>query len=317
MRKLRQRGTACQVFNNRRRVDANIEVGFEKEGVWPGRWDDMQLIQKGLILARWDGTLLVQAVGLILEGIDNRRSLHGGRGDMNYSHTRQVRHFLMAIMISAWAALCLSCNGGQTMTEMVPDSMMGWERLGPVETYDRETIFDYINGAGEVYLAYGFSEVQVYRFARPENPEISVEVFHMGSDHDAYGVFSHSRMEEQTGIGSGYEYRGSVLCFWKGSYLVCVMADKQTDESKEAVFALARAVADTIEESGKKPELLRCLPKDGLDRGSVRYFHNHASLNYHYFLAEENVLMLSDETEAVMGVYEPGNIHLVCIRYDS
>lgn len=231
---------------------------------------------------------------------------------MTYSYNTRAWKIIFGIATAICLSAIISCDGGKNM---VPEKMMGWERQGTVETYDRETIFDYIDGAGEVYLAYGFSKVDVYRFTRADNPDITVEVFHMGSAHDAYGVFSHSRMEEQTGIGDGYEYRGSVLCFWAGSHLVCVMADKQIDQSKEAVFALARAVADNIKETGEKPDMVEYLPQENLDPGSVRYFHNYASMNYHYFLAEENVLGLSQETEAVLGVYEPGDTYLICIRY--
>jgi len=227
---------------------------------------------------------------------------------------------MSAIIIYLLATLALlSCGGdtnnGESMEQLVPTQLQGWTLDGEPKTYDRQTIFDYIDGAGEVYLAYGFQKVMVFTFAKPQNPEITVEVFDMQSAEDAFGVFSHARMESETGIGQEYEYRGSLLCFWKGPWYVCVLAARQTPESKEAVYAMAREIADRITPTGPKPEIVSYLPVENRDPGSLRFFHNHASLNYHYFLAEENILNLSEETDAAIARYQPGSTYLVCIMY--
>lgn len=203
------------------------------------------------------------------------------------------------------------------MQQLVPEEILGWKSQPTVEEYDRETIFKYINGAGEVFLSYGFQSVTVSRFAKPEAPEISVEIFDMNAAEDAYGVFSHSREKEETGIGQGYEYQGSLLCFWKSRYFVCVRAEQETPESKDAVFALAREIDGNITDSGAKPEIINYLPSANLGKGSVRFFHGHPSLNYHYFLAEDNLLQLNQNTKAALGQYNPGPVHLLCVQYPN
>ena len=35
----------------------------------------------------------------------------------------------------------------------------GWKLVSPVGTYDKQTIFEYINGAAELYFAYDFRSV--------------------------------------------------------------------------------------------------------------------------------------------------------------
>jgi hypothetical protein len=195
--------------------------------------------------------------------------------------------------------------------------MLGWQLQQPVETYDRETIFDYIDGAGEVYLMYGFRTVSVFQFVQPDKPGITVEIFDMGSAEDAYGIFSHARESEETGIGQGYEYKGSLLCFWQGPYFVCIQAEQETAQTKEAVFALAKAIDKKIPPSGGKPKLLAYLPEEGLKPYTIRFFHTHTSLNYHYFLANQNILNLSRDTRAVLAEYEPGSTYLLCIQYPS
>jgi len=203
------------------------------------------------------------------------------------------------------------------MREFVPNEIYGWRAQGEVEIYDRKTIFDYIDGAGEIYLAYGFRKVMVFRFIKASDPTILVELFDMGSPEDAFGVFSHAREGEEQGIGQGSEYRGGLLCFWKGNFFVCIFSERETPEAKKAVFDLAEKIAEKIEVTGAKPKLLDYLPAEGLLNQSVRYFHLHASLNYHYFVASQNILKLNQQTEAVLARYQPGGGFLLCVRYQN
>jgi hypothetical protein len=204
-----------------------------------------------------------------------------------------------------------------SMRQFIPEKIHGWNLQDSVETYDRETIFDYIDGAGEVYRSYGFRNVEVYRFTAADKPEITVEIFDMGSPDDAYGVFSHARESEESGIGEAYEFRGSLICFWKDRYFVCALAEEGTPETKEAVFALSREIDKALPASTGRPALVGLLPEEDLLPNSIRYFHTHPLLNYHYFLSEQNILGLSEQTDAVLAAYAPGTVYLLFIKYRS
>jgi len=238
---------------------------------------------------------------------------------MNY---RQAAKYTMSGLASSVLAVMLvtGCGKSQekaaaTMERMAPQEIDGWKMSEKPEVYDRQSIFDYIDGAGEVYLAYNLAEVTVFHYSKPDNPDVTAEVFDMGSDEDAYGVFSHAREDEVPGIGQGYEYRGGVLFFWKGKYYVSAVTDKETPESKEAVFALAKDIAGRIPEMGSRPKLVDVLPRDSLIPFSVRYFHVNSILSYHYYMSEENVLKLNKGTRAVLAQYQPGSTYLLCIEY--
>lgn len=237
------------------------------------------------------------------------------------SYRRIVKYiYIMPVLAVLAALLTIGCGKSQEraavkMENMAPQEINGWKMTEKPEAFDRQTIFNYIDGAGEVYLAYNFAEVMVFHYSKPDNPDVTAEIFDMGSPEDAYGVFSHSRESEEAGIGQGYEYRSGVLFFWKDKYYVSAVTDKETPESKEAVFALAKDIADRIPEMGTRPKLVDVLPQDGLIPLSVRYFHVHSILNYHYFLSEENVLNLSKSTRAVLAQYQPGTTYLLCVEY--
>lgn len=228
------------------------------------------------------------------------------------------------IFVIIISILLLSCTqeqpkkSGGTMTEFVPKNISGWQLQDVVESYDGKTIFDYIDGAGEVYLSYGFNNVSVFRYLKPDAPEVSVEIFDMGSDEDAYGVFTYSRESEQSGIGQVYEQIGSVICFWQSKYFVCVRADEKTEETGEAITQLAKVIDEALPHSGNKPKLLKYIPHENLLPGSIRFLHTHSALNYHHYIDVENILNLDSNTNIVMAEYRAANtFYLVAIEYKA
>ena len=52
----------------------------------------------------------------------------------------------------------------------LPSEVQGWKWDGKDETHNNQTIFKYINGAGELYLAYGFKGLTVRRFEGAGKP---------------------------------------------------------------------------------------------------------------------------------------------------
>jgi len=200
---------------------------------------------------------------------------------------------------------------------VLPDTLGEWVRHPASVTYDRETIFDYINGAGEVYRSYAFSHLRVERYQRPEDEGVTVEIFDMGNPQDAYGVFSYAREEEEEGIGAGFERKGSILCFWQNRFYVCIAAERSYQDPGTVLEEVAKGIAASLPSSGVRPLLVGALPSEGLIPFSDRFFHLHQTLNYNYYLVRENVLNLSHETNAVLARYAPGSTYLLMIQYGS
>ncbi|MBU1317829.1 MAG: hypothetical protein KKG33_11875 [candidate division Zixibacteria bacterium] len=223
--------------------------------------------------------------------------------------------FVLAILTLAGCGQSVEKGGVINMQNLMPTEIAGWKADAATELYDRETIFDYMDGAGEVYRMYDYREMAVRRFVNPTQPGIVVEIFDMGSSKDAFGIFSHSRDEEVRVPGQGAEYRTGMFYFWKDKYFVSIVTEKETPETKEALCEMAAAIDLKIKSKGAKPDILECLPDQNLSASSVRYFHLYTSLNYHYYLSDQNILMLSDKTDAVLGIYQPDAAYLTCIRY--
>jgi hypothetical protein len=203
----------------------------------------------------------------------------------------------------------------------LPSEAEGWKWDGKEERYDDKAIFNYIDGAGELYLAYGFQSLIVRRLEKQGKPLITADVYEMGSSADAYGVFSFERQDAEAGIGQGSEFGGGLLRFWKGNYFVSVYAEGEGDDVDRAVKALGRAVAASISKTGPKPQLIEYLPGKsfGLDEKNIYFFRSHVLLNQRFFIAHQNILQLGPTVETVLAEYRPGRekMRLLLIRYPS
>jgi len=195
----------------------------------------------------------------------------------------------------------------------------GWKWDGQIKHFNARGLFDYMDGAAELYLAYGVQSLDVYQWERSGHPSLSMEIYKMGSPADAYGIFSFERQDEDAGIGQGSEFGGGMLRFWKGPYFVSLYGEGEGPELKAAILHLGKEVAQSIPQSGAPPRLIHALPdaKFGLIPKSVRYVRSHVLLNQRFFVANQNILRLSPQTEAVIAQYTRGSqkVHLLLIRY--
>jgi hypothetical protein len=200
----------------------------------------------------------------------------------------------------------------------LPTEVAGWQATGDDVIYDTETIFQYIDGHAEVYLAYGMSRCLARRYSGPSGePDIVLDLFELASAADAYGVFTHDRDGDEVDVGQGALLRTGWLSFWKGRWFGSVYSEGESEPAYDAVIAIARVAADTIAEEGEVPALVSELPVDGLDARSVRFLHTQEILNGVVYLGFENVLRFGPETDAVLGRYEreDGNAWLLLVNY--
>jgi hypothetical protein len=202
---------------------------------------------------------------------------------------------ILGAFLTAWGIL-----GPQSL----PAEAGGWRSVGPPARYDAETIFQYIDGHGEVYRAYGMIACLAQRYAGPAGEsDIVADVFEMPSSADAFGVFSHTREGEPADVGQGASFGYGTLAFWKGRFFVSVTAEQDGARTRAAVLELGRALAAAVDVEGVPPPLLLRLPADGLDAGSTVYLRHPQILNVHIALGSDNVLGVRPATPAVLGRY--------------
>jgi hypothetical protein len=210
-------------------------------------------------------------------------------------------------------------QGKMSREILLPSEAASWKWDGKEMKYNSKTLFKYIDGAAELYLAYGFQNLTVRRFEKSNQPPILLELYEMASSEDAYGVFSFEHQDEAVGIGQGSEFGGGLLRFWKDKYFVSIYAEGEGAEVESGILKVGRAVANSIPAVGPEPKLVGFIPgKDlGLVDKSLRYLKSHVLLNQRFFIAHQNILNVSRKTEAVLAQYlqDKQKTQLLLIRY--
>ena len=199
----------------------------------------------------------------------------------------------------------------------LPDSVGVWKKAETPDIYLPETLSKYIDGGAELYLSYNFQAALALKYRDPDQNEIEVDVFDMGSSPDAFGVFAHSRETIDNSFGQGSEYAAGLLTFWKDRYYVSILAYPETPAKKDVVFQIGRAIEAATTTTGALPAVIGRLPEENLVPESVHYFHHYIWLNSFCFVSNDNVLNIGPDTPAALGKYKQagGSAFLLVVRY--
>jgi hypothetical protein len=216
----------------------------------------------------------------------------------------------------------ISVVGGdmKDLAQSIPKKILDWESVSHDGVYDRKTLYDYMDGGAEVYLAFDFRNVFVRKYQNPAKEEIALDIYDMGSPEEAFGVFSCDRADPEAGIGQESEYGYGLLRFRQGRYFVSITAAGDEERAEKAILELGKAVAPLLGPAGPPPDLLKCLPESGLKENRTSYFHAAVNLNNRFFVASENILGLGKDTDCVFAEYETGSEEsgdLLIVRYQD
>ena len=204
----------------------------------------------------------------------------------------------------------------------LPKTIGHWTRPDSPRIINSKNIFDYMNGAGELYLGYRFNHLEVYEYTADNEKSILVELYYMKTSDDAFGLLSLDWGGERVSFSDSPAntanqslasstrvlYGAGLLRVWSANLYARIMAFRETPDSKQALLALGQAITAN-RKSPPEPELLKILPLTidsswKLRKDRLSFFRSYLVLNSVYYLSEENILDLDLSTEAITAPYE-------------
>jgi hypothetical protein len=195
----------------------------------------------------------------------------------------------VAILIITMSCLAIPVFGAERTIEKVlpePSCAEGWTLDGNVTFFDKDTLFDRINGESELYFPYGFEKLAYARYESRQNPAIAVDadVYTMGSLLDAFGMFANYRRKDDADIAIGAQgtISPSQVFFYQDRYFVRLQATGTTSISKDVFLACAGAISRNLPKSTGRPRELDALDVPGVLTKSERYVAQ-SLLGYDFF----------------------------------
>lgn len=149
----------------------------------------------------------------------------------------------------------------------------GWTLVDQEYRYGRDNLWEYINGAAELFLTYRFRELIVADFEQGDEA-ITVSVYDMGRPLDAFGVFETEKPDKaevlaDVGAGAVLQAPYQGLLF-KDRFYVKIEAGAG-DVSAEKLGGAMKDVAAGLPGDGGLPPQLAALPEEGRVPGSVAF----------------------------------------------
>jgi len=215
-------------------------------------------------------------------------------------------------LVSAGAAP-ENVNAAEPLAELVigENVLTGYVAVKQPERYRPESLWNYINGGALPYLDYGVGDVVTFSGKlAPYDFEIVTDIYDMGSNRNAFGIYSSERFPDYnyTDIGEEGYITDNGVYFWKNRYYIKVFSNAPETPSTDPIERIARTVAERIPDGKGMPAVLTVFPDDGRIPKSESfiaknvlgqdYLSNGFSVTYHF----------GDE-EYQLYILEAGNIN--------
>jgi len=215
----------------------------------------------------------------------------------------------VVILLSAVTSVQASPGAEALVETRLPD---GWRWTDEAVEYDRDSIYEYLDGGAMFYLSYSLESLVVRTCGGPEGVPVTVEVYAFAPGGDSHGVFlNETRGERPTGPWDDAVYGAGLLKAREGRFIVRAQSGRRGDALKEALNAVASALCVKLSSDDPPPRLLAdaraCVDPGEVVEDTERFFHTQDSLSSYYYLGADNVLGLSADTDCVLVHLRPGD----------
>ncbi len=150
----------------------------------------------------------------------------------------------------------------------------GWYKTLKTEVYYPNSLWNYIDGAADMYLEYDFVDLHLAEYRMNEKYFI-VEFYHHNNANCAFGIYSQERPVniEILNIGAEGYQDGAVLNFLVDDYYIKLSTSSNDKLVENTMIEAARKIAQAINISAKFPRLLKCFPQQDKILNSEKYIH--------------------------------------------
>ncbi len=139
----------------------------------------------------------------------------------------------------------------------------GWVVKAEPTVYGPETLWDFIDGAADLYLSYAFVDLHVAYYTNREGIEVRAELYRHDSSEDAYGIYSQERSPESPPAPFGCEgYLDSgMLNYVCGPVYVKLSSNQEGDSVAPALATVAGTIEVALGGPTSMPGGFSLLPR--------------------------------------------------------
>ena len=194
--------------------------------------------------------------------------------------TKKSYSYVWSAILLAMALFMAPFEYGNIQEDKIPSAdallsrLEGWKLIEKPLSFLPENLFEYINGAAEIYLAYDFRSLTVMQFGQEGSPvNLSAEIYEMATSNNAFGIYSAERFPDNNFIPvgvQGYIEEGALNCLIGKSYvkLICFEGGEKCGDYLKLA---AEAIEDLVPGETTFPSSLQYFPREGLLANSEKF----------------------------------------------
>ena len=170
-----------------------------------------------------------------------------------------------------------------TSQELVLPQLEGFKRITEYPVFSSETLWDFINGAADNYLALGFVDLHVAEYKKGKEV-IKLEVYRHDNNTNAFGIYASERSSSFRfmNLGAqGYMIDGSIN-FFEGNNYVKIRTYSKKEKTLQAAATLARKVSEILPGDSEMPAIISLFPDEGKKQNEETFINE--SVLGHKFL---------------------------------
>jgi hypothetical protein len=189
------------------------------------------------------------------------------------------------LLVLSWllgGALFPGASAGERKPLAFPE-MTGWRQDGKPQIFSPRTLYEYINGAADLYLTYEFQDLSVAEYKGEGKAAVTVEVYRHGSPTQAFGIYSQERLANARflDIGAQGYQEPNVLNFVAGPYYVKINGYSTGTEDERVMLAFGRKMGETLGGKSSLPQILSSFPREGMKKNTEKFISKNF-LGYSY-----------------------------------
>ena len=161
---------------------------------------------------------------------------------------------------------------GEGKTIAFPE-MTGWKQDGKPQVFSPRTLYEYINGAADLYLTYEFQDLNVAEYKGEGKAAVTVEVYRHGDSTQAFGIYSQERLANARflDIGAQAYQEPNVLNFIAGPYYVKINGYSTGAEDEKIMLAFGRKMEEVLGGKSALPKILSSFPPEGRKKNTEKF----------------------------------------------
>ncbi len=149
----------------------------------------------------------------------------------------------------------------------------GWEVKADDVVYGKMNLWEYINGAADMYLAYDFMDLNIAEYTNEQEHSVKVEIYRHSSFENAFGIYTAERMVNYNFIDIGIQgyTESDILNFLTGEFYVKLASSGKPGIEQSALFEIAKKVESSLGTENRWPGVINLFPAEGKLANSEKY----------------------------------------------